>query len=36
MGSKGEKGSGMTWEMGTGTYTLLILCVEQITNEDLL
>ena len=35
MDTKGENGSGMNWEMGTDIYTLLILCIEQITNENL-
>ena len=26
----------MNWEIGIDTYTLLILCIKQITNEDLL
>ena len=26
----------MIWEIGTDKYTLLILCIKQITNENLL
>ena len=26
----------MNWEIGTDIYTLLILCIKQITNENLL
>ena len=26
----------MNWETGTDMYTLLTLCIKQITNEDLL
>ena len=26
----------MNWEIGIDTYTLLILCIKQITNENLL
>ena len=25
----------MNWEIGIDTYTLLILCIKQITHEDL-
>ena len=37
MDTKEEKGEGgMNWEIGTDIYTLLILCIKQITNENLL
>ena len=29
-------GSRMNWEIGTDIYTLLILCIKQTTNENLL
>ena len=31
-----EKMGGMTWEIGIDIYTLLMLCIKQITNENLL
>ena len=33
--TKGAKGDGMNWEIGTDIYTPLILCIKQITNENL-
>ena len=36
MDRKRESKSGMNWEIGTDIYTLLILCVKYITNENLL
>ena len=38
MDTKGEKGwgDGMNWEIGIDIYTLLILCIKYITNENLL
>jgi len=30
------RGSGMYWEIGIGIYTLLILCIKYMTNENLL
>ena len=33
---KKERGSGMNWETGTDTYTLVILCVKWTTNENLM
>ena len=40
MDTKGGKwggvgGGGMNWEIGIDTYTLLILCIKYITNENL-
>ena len=35
MDTKGEKQGGINWEIGIGIYTLLILCIKQITNENL-
>ena len=32
----GGSGGGMNWEIGIDVYTLLILCVKQVTNENLL
>ena len=32
---KRERGSGKDWEIGMGTYTLLILCMKETTNEKL-
>ena len=32
----GKGGCGRNWEIGIDIYTLLILCVKQITNENLL
>ena len=29
----GRGGGGMNWEIGINIYTLLILCIKQITNE---
>jgi len=34
MDTAGRRGSGMNWEIGTDIYTLL--CIIQITNENLL
>ena len=34
MDTKGGKGGGMNWEIGIDIYTLL--CIKQITNENLL
>jgi len=34
MDTKGREGGGMNWEIRTDTYTLL--CIKQITNENLL
>ena len=34
MDSKGREGGGTNWEIGTDTYRLL--CIKQITNENLL
>ena len=34
MGTKGEKGSGMNWEIGIDIYT--VICLKHITNEKLL
>ena len=31
-----EKGGGMNWKIVNDTYTILILCVKQVTNENLL
>ena len=36
MDTKGERGSGRNWEIGIDIYTLLILRVKQIMNENLL
>ena len=36
MDTKGERQSGWNWEIGIDLYTLLILCIKQITNENLL
>ena len=36
MDTKGEMKSGVNWEIGIGIYTLLILSIKQITNENLL
>ena len=36
MDTKAERGVGMNWEIGVDIYTLLILCVKQITSENLL
>ena len=37
MDSKGEGGGGeMNWHIGTGVHALTILCIKQITNENLL
>ena len=33
---QGGMGSRMDWEIGTDIYTLLILCIKWITNENLL
>ena len=33
MDTKREREGGMNWEIGIDIYTLLILCVKQITNE---
>ena len=35
MDTKGESGYGINWEIGIDIYTLLILCIKQITNEKL-
>ena len=35
MDTKGESGDGINWEIGIDIYTLLILCIKQITNESL-
>ena len=35
MDAKGESGGGMNWEIGINIYTLLILCIKQITEENL-
>ena len=35
MDIKGGKGGRMTWETGLDVYTLVILCVKQIINENL-
>ena len=32
----GRAGGGMNWETGMDIYTLLILCIKEITNENLL
>ena len=34
--TKGGSGGGMNWEIGSDIYTLLILCIKQITNQNLL
>ena len=34
-GYQGEKGSGMNWEIGIAIYTLLVLCIKEISKEDL-
>ena len=31
-----ERGHGVNWETGIDAHTLLILCIKQITNENLL
>ena len=36
MDTKGKEGDRMNWEVGIDSYTRLILCIKQITNEDLL
>ena len=36
MDTKGGGVGGMYWEIGTDIYTLLILCIKYITNENLL
>jgi len=36
MDTKVERGVGTNWETGVDIYTLLILCVKQITSENLL
>ena len=36
MNTKGEKGDGMNWEIGIDIYTLLVLGIKEITNENLL
>ena len=33
-GSQGGRRGGRNWEIGSDTYTLLILCIKQITNEN--
>ena len=35
-GHQGGKGGAMNWEIGIDIYTLLILCIRQITHENLL
>ena len=35
MDTKGRKGGRLNWEIGLDVYTLVILCVKQITNENL-
>ena len=35
-GYQGGRGGGMNWEIGIDIYTLLILCIKCITNENLL
>ena len=35
MDTKGKERDGMNWEIWFGTYTLLILCAKQMTNENL-
>ena len=34
MDTKGKGGGGMNWEIGIDTY--ILLCIQSITNEDLL
>ena len=34
--SRAKMGSRMNWEIGIDIYTLLILCIKQTTNENLL
>ena len=34
--TKGESGGGKNWEVEIDTYTLLILCIKQISNENIL
>ena len=36
MDTKRRRGGGMNWKVGTDIYTLLRLCIRQITNESLL
>ena len=36
MDTKEEAGGGMNWKIETDVYTLLILCIKMITNENLL
>ena len=36
MDTKGGRKDGMNWEIGTDTYTLLILHIKWIANENLL
>ena len=37
MDTKGERrGGGRNWEIGIDTYTLLILCIKQTTNENIM
>ena len=31
----GKGGAGMNWETGIDIYALLVLCIKQITNENL-
>ena len=33
---RGERRGGMNWEIGTDIYTILMLYIKQITNENLL
>ena len=35
-GYQGGKGSGINWDIGIDIYTLLILCIKYLTNENLL
>ena len=35
MDTKGEGGDGINWEIGTDIDILFILCIKQITNENL-
>ena len=35
MDPEGEKACGMNWEIGIDICTLLILCIAQVTNQNL-
>ena len=35
MDAMGDGRGGLNWEIGIGIYTLLILCIKHVTNENL-